>query len=95
MQIDPVPSRTIALKEAGLGRYETAQFPDVAPATTPNQSGKPRATLGGHSPNSALLGRAVRRLLAVGGIQQALAHADILGRDLDEFVVDDVLQGLL
>ena len=42
-----------------------------------------------------LLRRAIRRLLSVGGVEQALAHANVLGRDLNELIVDDVLEGLL
>ena len=34
-------------------------------------------------------------LLAVGGVEQTLAQADVLGSDLDQLVVGDVLQRLL
>ena len=53
--------------------------------------------IGGYKPQRLFvdLAGADGSLLAVGGIEQTLAQADVLGSDLDQLVVGDVLQRLL
>ena len=53
--------------------------------------------IGGYKPQRLFvdLAGADGSLLAVGGVEQTLAKANVLGSDLDQLVVGDVLQRLL
>lgn len=53
--------------------------------------------IGGYKPQRLFvdLAGADGSLLAVGGVEQTLAQANVLGSDLDQLVVGDVLQRLL